>query len=438
MKNKSLLIARSIAAAALMLALVSSSAAADFSLRDWRYLKSVTLPSGLGEKGLVELLPDPEVFAGSAPGLVDLRIIDSEDTEVPYKLEVGRSERHQTPFSVALLDKGYVPGLHTIFTADLGRSGVLHNEIAFDTPSANFRRTAVVETSNDGATWAKIAEQEVYDFTVKERDFTTRDTHMRYPDSTTRYLRVAIADEGEGPLEVTGATVFFIKETPAREVLWPSAIVGTSQDTDRRATLVEVDLGTTGIPSYRMAVKVSDVNFYRQVTLETSNDGKEWEWRAPKLRAQVYAYDTPKFVGKDLAFTYPETTSRYLRLIIHDEDSPPLKIQGVDVWGLQHRLVFTADSEHSYTLYYGNLEARRPSYDIERVFPYLATEELPRAQLGPQVSSTQFVEKLPPVSERFPWLLPSILAVVAVLASLLLLGVIRQARRVLPPPSEGS
>ena len=433
MRNKGLLITRILPAVAFALLLVSYSVAADFSLHDWRYAKSVTLPPELKADGLVELLPDPEVFAGSALGLVDLRIIDGEGTEVPYKFEVRRSERHQTPFSVALLDKGYVPGLHTIFTADLGRPGVLHNEMAFETRSGNFRRTAIVETSSDGATWAKVAEQQIYAFTVRERGVTARDTHVRYPDSTARYLRMTIADEGEGPLEITGATIFFVKETPAREVHWPSAIVATSQDVDRRATLVEVDLGTPGLPTHRLTVEVPDVNFYRDVTLEASADRKEWRDRS---RGFIYAYDTPKFVENSLTVTYPETTSRYLRLLIHNEDSPPLDIQGVDVWGLQRSLVFTADPKQSYTLYYGSLEARRPSYDIEKVFPFLITEELPQAQLGPQALNTQFVEKRPPFSERFPWLLPTVVGVAAIFVALLLLGVIRQARKVLPPPSE--
>jgi hypothetical protein len=106
------------------------------------------------------------------------------------------------------------------------------------------------------------------------------------------------------------------------------------------------------------------------------------------------------------------------------------------VWGLWRRLVFSAKPEHSYQLYYGNVETRHPSYDIERVFPYLATEELPEARLSPQVTNPDFVEKKPPVSERFPWLFPTVIAVAAVLVALLLFGIVRQARKVLPPPPQ--
>jgi hypothetical protein len=417
-----------------LLALASSSVAADFSQRDWRYVKDIILPSGLQPEGLVELVPDREVFAGAAGGLADLRIISDENLEVPYKLEISKAERQVTSFPVSLLDKGHVPGSHNIFTADLGREGILHTEIEIEIVSSNFRRTATVESSNDGATWVRIAAQTIYDFTVEERSFTTRDTRVRYPESTARYVLVKIADEGQGPLDITGATIFFAKETPAREIPWTSSILNVTHDAGQRTTNVEVDLGTPGLPSHRLTISVPDVNFYREVTLETSRDRENWS--TIMQRAEIYAFNTAKFAGKNLAITYPETTSRYLRLVIHDEDSPPLTVQEVNVWGLWRRLVFVADPQQSYKLYYGAAEAQRPTYDIERLLPYLVTEKLPEAKLGPQTTNSYFVEEKPPASERFPWLFPTVVAVAAVLLALLLFRIFRQARKILPPPEE--
>jgi hypothetical protein len=425
--NKSLIIL-------VLLLLVSSSAAADFSQRDWRHVKAINLPAELQPESLVEIVPDQEVFASAAHGLADLRIISSKNEEVPYKLEVSKAESERTSFPVSIRDKGYIPGSYNTFTADLGQEGILHNEIEIRITSTNFRRTATVASSNDEATWMKIAEQTVYDFTVKERGFTTRDTRVRYPDSTARYVQVKIADDGEGPLEITGATIFFVKETSAGEISWPSSILDIGRDAGARTTNVQVDLGTPGIPSYHLSLNIPDTNFYREVTVQTSTDREQWS--TIMRGAEIYAFDTPKFVGKSLDITYPEATSRYLRLVIHDEDSPPLTIQGVNVWGLRRRLVFTADPQQSYQLYYGNAEAKRPSYDIERIFPYLITKQLPEATLGPQTANPDFVEEKPPVSERFPWLFPTVIVVAVIVVALLLVGIFRQARKVLPPPEQ--
>ena len=64
------------------------------------------------------------------------------------------------------------------------------------------------------------------------------------------------------------------------------------------------------------------------------------------------------------------------------------------------------------------------------------TEKLPEAELGPQTANPSFVEEKPPVSERFPWLFPTVVAVAVVIVALLLLSILRQARKVLPPPKE--
>jgi hypothetical protein len=434
LRNSCLSVARLFIITAVLFALVSSSVLADFSLRDWQYVKAISIPSELRDEGLVECVPDREVFTGSASGLIDIRIITGEDTEVPYKLEIGKAESQRTSIRVGLRDKSYVPGRYTTITAKLERKGIVHNEIEVETPSTDFGRTATVETSIDGVTWTIVAEKTVYDFTVKERRFTTRDTRVRYPDSTAHFVRVKIADEGGVPLEIAGAAVFFVKETLAREVPWPITLLGISHDTERLVTMVEVDLGEPGLPSYRLAVDVPEVNFFREVSLEVSANRERWS--GILSQASIYAYNTPKFVGQNLSVTYPETTFRYLRLIIHDEDSPPLNIQDVKVWGFRHRLVFIANPEESYRLYYGNIDARQPSYDIERVFPYLVTEELPAATLGSQGMNPHFIEKKPPLSERFPWLLPTVIAVAAILVTFIIIGIIRQARKVLPPPRQ--
>jgi hypothetical protein len=421
-------------AALALLLIMASAALADFSRNSWRYYKEVILPAGVRSGNLVELSPDAEIFAGAAAGLSDVRFITGTAQEIAYKLEISQPKHEQTSLSVSIRDKGYVQGSYTVFTADLGRAGILHNQIEFRSPADEFRRTATVEASNDDSSWMWLAEQTVYAFSVPERGFTTRNTAIRYPESTARYLRVKIADEGEGALEISGASVFYVKDTPAVEVPWPSSVAGTDRDPNQKTTNVLIDLGTPGLPSSHLHVDVPGVNFFREADVQSSPDRESW--RTLVRGADLYNYDTPKFAGGNLDITYPETSSRFLRLVIHDEDNPPLDVRGVNVWGLRRRLVFTVDPQPSYRLYYGNEAARKPSYDIERIFPYLITEGLPEASTGPQTANPYFEEKKPPVSERFPWLFPLVIAAAAIIVAFLLFIVFRQVRKSLPPPQE--
>jgi hypothetical protein len=67
--------------------------------------------------------------------------------------------------------------------------------------------------------------------------------------------------------------------------------------------------------------------------------------------------------------------------------------------------------------------------------PYLETEDLPAGILGPQAENPDFSESQAPLSERLPWLIPVVVALAAVAVGLLLFGVVKQARKVLTPPS---
>ena len=422
--------------------LAALPAAADFTASDWRYVKPIVLPVDLDGEGLVEILPDAEVFGASSPGLVDLRIVADDGTEVPYKLEVARGERERESLLAAMQDHGYVAGSHTSFIADLGTAGVMHNELEIRTPAKDFRREVVIDASNDRTTWATIAEQEIYSFSVDER-VAASNTRVRYPESAARFLRARIEDDGDGRFEVTGVAVHFDKETPSREIQWPAPLLDVTTQPDQGLTIVEADLGTPGLPNHRVALDVPDVNFYRQVDVAArATDSDDEPWRTLVSRAAVHSIDTPSYTGKSLAITYPETTNRYLRIVIHDEDNPPLDVRAVEVWGIQRRLLFLADPAKSYELHYGNDDATRPSYDVERVFIYLETESPPRATLGPQSDNPLFEEEPPPpappvpVTERMPWLLPLAVSAAAVVVGLILFGVFRQARKVLPPPEE--
>ena len=421
-------------------ALAVSGAGADFSLKDWSRVKSISLPDGFPDGGLVEVTPDAEVFDAAARRLVDLRVIQGKEQEVPYQLLVERSTRERRPFPASVRDVGFVPGEYSSFVADLGQEGLLHNEIEILTGSENFQRDVMVEGSNDPATWAVLQEEtKIFDFTLEERDFTSRLTRVRYPESTVRYLRVRIFDDGEKPLDIAGASVFSVTETLAQETGYPATIIQRTEDSEKRRSLIVVDFGSKGLPTNSITIRTPQLNFYREITLEGTGDTPldTETWSLIQRSGVFYSYDTPKFVGDRLTLSYPETTFRYLRLTVHNEDNPLLPIDGIEVFGVPRKLVFQAQPGTSYRLYYGNPDARPPSYELERILPFLETENLPQGTLGRETSNPAFEleEKEEPFTERFAWLITATVVVAAVVIAFLLFGVVRKARKVLPPPA---
>ncbi len=410
-------------------------AAADFALADWQHLKPIGVPAGLASGDLVELTLDREVFQDSAAGQPDLRLIRDGVQEVAYQLVLAEAREEREFVPVKVRDLGYLPGQHTSFVVDIGEGGSLHNEVEIFTSDKNFRRRTVVESSSDAETWAVIQEgTEIYDFTVRERNFNVRNTRISYPESAARYLRVQVFNGAEGPLEVTGAGVARTEYNPPGETSYSPSTVSRTEDVDNQSSVLILDSGSQGIPTTRLSFQTTAVNFHRDVTIEVSNDRENWQWQG---EAAVYSYSTPRFVGSRLEVNYPESRHRYYRMTVQNRDNPPLPLEGITLLGVERKVIFQAQPGGNYALYYGNPNALRPSYDLERVLPYYETVGLPAATLGAQQSNPAFALAEPPVlpwTERYPWLIPVAVTLAALVVGLLLFGVVRQAKKILPPP----
>lgn len=417
---------------------------ADFSVRDWRFFKTISVPDVQGQEFLVDFVPDRDVFAHAAEGLSDLRIVEvGNHKEVQYKLLNGNPEQ-QWPSSGAALsyarDLTHVMGQYTSFVVDLEYMRTPHNGIEVRTPSVNFQRRVSVEGSTDGETWTILKQDgQIYDLTIEERNFSTRDTRVLYPDSTVRYLRIRIFNDDDQPIEVVGSLAFFAQQVASLGTDVSVDIIGRKEDTNGRKTLLDLDLGSKGFPTSRLEVVTGEENFFREVRLEGSNDLESWSpldimdsvtvWVSdPDV---LYSYDTPKFVGTQLSMNYPESTFRYFRLTIFNEDNQPLSIDSAHAH-MFVKMVFPVSFGVDYRLYYGNEAARAPSYDLDSVFTYLVTEDLQGVDLGVQMLNPFYSLGPEQFLERYYWI---VVSAVALIIGLFLANLLRHVRRRLPPPS---
>ncbi len=404
---------------------------------EWPFYKPVELPGSLTGTGLVEVEMDREVYAHASPGLGDIRVTEQDGgREIPYKMLVESGDHRRSAVAVKMRDLGHVVGLHTSFILDLESEGTLHNELEIQTSSANFQRRVEIAGSDDEKTW-RILKQDgsIFAFTIRERHFTTRDTRVTYPASTARFLRVRVLDDGEEPLTIQGGVVFFARQLEPRRAEIPLLITGREEDALNKRTVLNLDVGSAGSPSNRISLETPRRNFYRQVSLKGSYDSLNWF--TVQTAESIFDFDTPKFVGNDLTIRFGESRYRYYRLTIQNEDNPPLPVDGARASGFLRKLIFSAEAGKPYRLYYGHPESVAPSYELERIFPYLVTEDLPVARLGVHTLNPAFtVPETPPVpfTERYPWLLPTVVAIAALVIGVFLATLVRQLGSNLRPP----
>ena len=190
-----------------LLFLGAFAAYAKFTLSQWQFYKTISLPSGVSQDTLVSAELDEEVLTKSAHNLADLRVIEGKENEIPFVMRSLASESHVRSFSPLMLDLSSVPGENTSFVVDFGDLNEPHNSITIlvSPLEKNFRRNAKIEGANtldDESVWRVLKDREsIYDYSL---EFHVQDSTITYPDSAFRYLRVTIADGGQSPLRITG------------------------------------------------------------------------------------------------------------------------------------------------------------------------------------------------------------------------------------------
>ena len=416
-------------------------ARADAPDGQWQFFKTVILPDGLPDDQLVEFELDPEVYAHAQPGLGDIRLTTTGpggERETPYQLLVEVGDQRRAAVPVEMQDLGHIPNDHTSFVLRVQSEGDLHSEVEIRTSSANFQRRVAVSASDDGETWRVLEENgKIFHFSIPERGFSAGDTSVQYPSNSARFLRIQIFDEDQEPLFIHGAVVRFAQRLEPRRHRLPLDIVERVEDPERKQTIILLRASHPGFPADSISLDIPHRNFYREVALEGSYDATYW---IPLHSGEIlYDFDTPRFVGDDRELRFGESRHLYYRVTIFNEDNPPLPVEKPVAWGFARKIVFTAAAGDSYRLYYGNPEASAPSYELEKLFPYLTTEDLPVAQLGgyevnPAFGISETPVEILPFTERYPWLLPGVVAAAALLVGLFLASLIRQVQGRLRPP----
>jgi len=425
----------SILLAAVASLLIASAVSADFSAEQWQYVKSLSLPAGVSSDEPLSLIIDEEVYVHAAGGLRDLRVISGAGVETPYLLETLRGSVERTASALQVIDRGYVPDTQSQMTLDFGPGAIRHNVIELGASSmSELWREVEIEASQDNSSWSSIGTDEIY--RVVKGSTVVESYVLRYPTSSSRYLRLKIIDDGTGDLKM-GSAIGFSEETVPPQLI-TSRPVSMSQvnDTTERISTIDFDLGRSGVPYHDISLATPDQNFNRQVAIQASVDREKWI--ALPSGGEIFSYTVGLNPLDRLVVQIPETTARYVRLTIFNRDNPPIEITGGVFEGYQKRLVFLADAPQGYSLYYGNDESNAPVYDTGVVIGNrVNSADLLTAVAGPHSTNGEFIAPtLPkePLTERLPWLMPVLIGFIAVLVGGLLFSVFRKARSLSPPP----
>jgi hypothetical protein len=365
------------------------ASAAPLDLSAWKYRKRIPLTPG---DALTVVKLDREVYIRSSNSVADLVVI-RDGQEVPFILTTREAQAAPDRGPERLLDESVVLDAGLQFMIHL-KPPTEHNSILLQTDEKNFRRRVRIETSQDGVRWA-IARDDgaIFNFSQDGREFSS--TIVEYPVSTRPFIRVTIfgwTKKGS----VTAAMVERMGTQPAVYETFSTLVPQVWEDPVTKSTVATVDQGVTGLPVSRIRLETSSPQFQRAVMIESSDDGKQWQFLSQDVIARLPG---PDFKEESLEMR-ASGARRYLRLRIYNRDDQPLQIGRLTLEGLVSELRLLAPAEGPYWLYYGNpAAARLPEYDLSAVLSRRSFREVSATLSAAEPNPAYH----PPPAPRKPW-----------------------------------
>ncbi len=323
----------------------------------YRYQRALSEPSGQWHQ---VALPD-DIFQKTREDLADIRILGitakGDTIEAPYLLRttVQKTTDREVSFTVLNATKG-AGGYYFTFEAPT-RSTI--NQIDLKFRQNNFDWTVKLEGSQDQHEWFTLAEH--YPVMAIKNDQTDfKFSSLHFPAANFRYFRVFI-DSSEKP-ELESAHLSQRLKSAATYKTYITGAPTIKEDRQRNETVIDIDLKTT-VPVSMIRINAADqFDYHRPVTIQTVTDsmqtGSGWRRRYATIAAGIISS------ADSNAINFNSTLSGKLRVLVHNQNNPPLNIRTVEIKGYVYNLVARFTEKASYYLVYGNKDAPAPEYDL--------------------------------------------------------------------------
>jgi hypothetical protein len=404
-------------------ALWAQASRAPEPLSAWLYFKEIQVSAAGG--GLRDFELDREMLDRSRADHADVRLYKGA-SEIPYVLRVRRVVATQEAFTVRQFNRSASDGVSQV-SCDLGEAAVEHNEVEIQTAGNNFRRSAEVEGSTDGAQWSTLVSGALlFRFTATGRMVEQQD--VTYPVSRYRYLRIRVSRDPQvdhTPPEMGGIQIRRTVHRQGEMLSFPVNLQGREPDRlNSRATSVwRMDLGGR-IPFERIVITASEGAYARPFQMEAIDDPT-----APAMFASGELVKREDGASPG-AIEFPERVGRRLKLTVTDDRNAPLSITDVTALSAARQVVFETPAAVSgpIRVYYGNQKAVMPHYDVAVRLSEDLNLTPARLALGEQKENPIYSPEALPFSERSPWLVYVVLGAAALALCAILLSLVRMSR----------
>jgi hypothetical protein len=356
---------------------LAASSLFSFEPNEWRQTQTLDV----ARPGLVRVKLPAVTLDVAQSGLEDLRLVDQAGNQVPYLVERPVPEAETTVRPAEF--RSSIENGATRLILKTGTSAPIAG-VTIETPARQFVKGADVEGSHDGANWKKLAAGEP----IFESPYGATKSRVSFGEGVWEFLRITIDDRRSEPVPFTGAQLHKARATAPVESV-PIRI--KSRDESLGTTRLDLDLGGANLTLASLRIETNEPLFTRAVTLATPGLGDDGVRERTIAEAVIYRVNVN---GKSEARldipTELQIHNREFLVLIHNEDSPPLSIEGVRAEGRPVQLIFFANQAGRYLLLSGNSQSAAPHYDLSALSERLKNASATEGMLSPAVANQNY------------------------------------------------
>jgi hypothetical protein len=319
----------------------------------WLHEQHFEVPS----PGLVKLSLPAETLDAARSGLEDLRLYDEDGSEVPYLLERPRPSGAQVQrvksFQVSLEPTATVITIETGIDSPAGA-------VLLDTTEPLFIKSVKVEASEDGNRWQMLREGQP----IFRQPGGASQLEIPVLPGSWSWLRLSLDDRRSPPIPVIGVQARRLATEPP-PVEHVSAQISERHENPGE-TRMTIDLGAANLDLSTVELATDEPLFTRRMILAVAQMTPEGVREQTLADGVVYRVAIPgQTTASNLQVTVEkQARARELVLLVHNHDSPPLRVSGLKVERRPVYLVFLAGSGAQHHLVTGNPQCEAPHYDL--------------------------------------------------------------------------
>ncbi|MDD5275165.1 MAG: DUF3999 family protein [Methylovulum sp.] len=373
-------------------------------------------------QALLVIALDSTIYAASADGFRDLRLSDQNGVETPYLLQKITDHKtavqHVSNRSETLTSqKTDTDGIS--ITVRLFQDAIAADGLTIVTAEHNFEYTVQIYGSNDNQHWQLLTDNAViYDYSR----YMAVDKHdIDLPPNSYRYFKLNIAKAGQnrtddlleltrtlhGDEELQGSETshplhidridFWHKQTVVlpeseRQFEHPVGAFKVTQNAEHKTSLIDIYTARQPLTGFKLQSKTANFSRHAKVWIE-QQDGNGSRLQ-PITDTTLDALHFNGINREQTTVTFPEQRQSRYRIIIDNQDSPPLEISAINGIGTGYQLLFLPQAGKEYRLHYGVANASAPHYDTAAILELLRLGYVgTAATLGPEIVVTPVADK---------------------------------------------